>query len=298
MPVYHKEALITVKYLDKKCWICGKEENIPFKCRYCGKTFCTRHRLPEQHACQGLEELKQNGYYSGSPGYGTGTSDDLFKDALKSTAKTAAKSAVKGVGSNIKYSMKSSPSMAIIYLCLISFILQIIPGYEEMFQMVPAFILQRPWTLVTHMFIHNGFTHLFFNMLVLFFFGPELERRTGKKLFLNVYFTAGLVAAIAYSLTTDNPETAVVGASGAIMGVFAALAIIAPDIRVYVYFIPMKIIHALILFILLDSILLNANDMIAHTAHLSGALIGLLMGSRIKRAQAKYNSYGDMYYRR
>jgi hypothetical protein len=288
-----------VNYLDKKCWICGKEENIPFKCRFCGKNFCSRHRLPEQHACVGLEQLKQDRYYNGSPGYGNTGTDDIFKDALKNTAKYAAKSAVKGVGNNIKYSMKNSPSMAIIYICIFSFILQIIiPGYGELFQLVPAEVMAHPWTLVTHMFIHADFTHILFNMLVLFFFGPQLENRAGKKIFLNVYFTAGLVAAIAYSLTTDYPNTAVVGASGAIMGIFAALAIIAPDIRVYVYFIPMKIIHALILFALLDFVLLNANDMIAHTAHLSGIFVGLLMGSRIKRAQRRYNSYGDTYYRR
>nr|WP_321428892.1 rhomboid family intramembrane serine protease [uncultured Methanolobus sp.] len=285
--------------MDKKCWICGKEETIPFKCRFCGKTFCSRHRLPEQHACEGLEEVKKNGSYSGSPGYGTNVNDDLFKDALKSTAKYAAKSAVKGVGSNIKYSMKSSPAMAIIYLCIFSFVLQLfVPGYMQLFQLVPAWILQgrHLWTLVTHMFIHSGFTHLFFNMLILFFFGPELERRAGKKIFMYVYFTAGLVAAIAYTLTSSSPYTPVVGASGAIMGVFAALAIIAPDIRVYVYFIPMQITHALVLFVLLDFFLLGSNDMIAHTAHLSGALVGLLMGSRIKRAQIRYN-YDNTYYR-
>jgi len=189
--------------------------------------------------------------------------------------------------------------MAIIYLCIFSFILQIIiPGYQQAFQLVPALILSHPWTLVTHMFIHADFTHIFFNMLVLFFFGPELERRAGKKVFLYVYFTAGLVAAIAYSMTSSTPFTPVVGASGAIMGVFAALAIIAPDIRVYVYFIPMQITHALILFALFDFVLLGSNDMIAHTAHLSGILIGLLMGARIKRAQARYGSYNDTYYRR
>ncbi|WMW23430.1 rhomboid family intramembrane serine protease [Methanolobus mangrovi] len=288
-----------MNYLDKKCWICGKEENIPFKCRFCGKNFCSRHRLPEQHACVGLEQIKQDRTYSGSPGYGSTGTDDVFKDALKNTAKYAAKSAVKGVGRNISYSMKNSPSMAIIYLCIFSFILQIIiPGYQQAFQLVPALILSHPWTLVTHMFIHADFTHIFFNMLVLFFFGPELERRAGKKVFLYVYFTAGLVAAIAYSMTSSTPFTPVVGASGAIMGVFAALAIIAPDIRVYVYFIPMQITHALILFALFDFVLLGSNDMIAHTAHLSGILIGLLMGSRIKRAQARYGSYNDTYYRR
>ena len=289
-----------MNYLDKKCWICGKEENIPFKCRFCGKTFCSGHRLPEQHACEGLEQLKKDRSYSGSAGHGS--NDDIFKDVLKNTAKYAAKSAVKGVGSNIKYSMKTSPAMFIIYLCIFSFILQIlIPGYQELFQMVPAFLLQRPWTLVTHMFIHASFTHIFFNMLVLFFFGPELERRAGKNVFLYVYFASGLVAAIAYYMTTFSNNTQyypVVGASGAIMGIFAALAIIAPDIRVYVYFIPMQITHALVLFAIFDFVLLGSNDMIAHTAHLSGILVGLLMGSRIRRAQRKYNSYGDTYYRR
>ena len=243
--------------------------------------------------------MKKDGYFSsGNTGYGANSADDIFKDVLKDTAKYAAKSAVKGVGNNIKYSMKNSPAMGIIYLCIFSFILQLlIPGYMQFFQLVPAFVLQRPWTLVTHMFIHSGFTHLLFNMLVLFFFGPELERRAGKKIFMYVYFTAGLVAAIAYTLTSSSPYTPVVGASGAIMGIFAALAIVAPDIRVYVYFIPMQITHALILFVLLDFFLLGANDMVAHTAHLSGALVGVLMGSRIKRAQIRYN-YDNMYYRR
>ncbi|WP_407357250.1 rhomboid family intramembrane serine protease [Methanolobus sp. WCC5] len=282
-----------MNYLDRKCWICGKEENIPFRCRFCGKTFCTGHRLPEQHACEGLEKLKRHGTYRTSPGHGSSTSDDIFKDALKNTAKYAAKGAVKGIGRNFSYSMKSSPSMAIIYLCIFSFLLQIlIPGYQQLFHMVPARILEfsHPWTLLTHMFIHADFMHIFFNMLVLFFFGPELERRAGKKVFLSVYFAAGLVAAIAYSLTSSRPDIPVVGASGAIMGVFAALAIIAPEIKVYVYFIPMKITHALILFAFFDFILLGSNDMIAHTAHLSGIFVGLLMGSRIKRAQVRYGS--------
>ncbi len=284
--------------MDRKCWICGREENIPFKCRFCGKTFCSRHRLPEQHACEGLEQLKKNGAYSGSSAHGNTGTDDIFKDALKSSAKYAAESAIKGAGRNISYSMKSSPAMAMIYLCIFSFILQIfIPGYQQLFQLVPAFILQRPWTLLSHMFIHGGFTHIFFNMLVLFFFGPELERRAGKRIFLYVYFTAGLVAGIGYSLTSNNLFIPVVGASGAIMGIFAALAIIAPDIRVYVYFIPMRITHALILFALFDFVLLGSNDMIAHTAHLSGILVGLIMGSRIKRAQIRYGQ-DNVYYRR
>jgi len=286
-----------VNVLDKKCWICGREEYIPFQCRFCGKVFCSRHRLPEQHACEGLEFVKERG----SPGRKNNArtmpeADDLLKDMFKDTAKYAAKSALRGVGSNIKYSMKSSPSMAIIVICVISFILQVIPGYFEALMLIPGMIFARPWTLITHMFLHVGFFHLFFNMLVLFFFGPELERRAGKGAFLGVFFASGIIAALGYSLTSSEP---VVGASGAILGVFAALAVIAPEIKVYVYFIPMKIWHALVLFALVDFLFLGSNDMVAHAAHLFGIIVGLFMGYRI-RQQNKRNIWNNpnSYYRR
>ncbi|WP_406662277.1 rhomboid family intramembrane serine protease [Methanolobus sp. ZRKC3] len=289
--------------MDKKCWICGKEEHIPFKCRFCGKTFCSDHRLPEQHACEGLENYKQNNsqYSSGNRNYNNAGADDILKSMLKDSAKHAAKSAAHGIGYKIRNSIKNSPSMAILYTCIFIFIIsRFNPNFMILkFALFPPIsnILTHPWTIITHMFLHASFGHLFFNMLVLFFFGPELERRAGKKIFLDVYFAAGIVAAIGYSLTSSSGFP-VVGASGAIMGIFAALAIIAPDIRVYVYFIPMKIIHALILFALLDFMLLGANDMIAHTAHLSGILVGILMGMRIKRAQLKYRPYGQQQYNR
>jgi membrane associated rhomboid family serine protease len=282
-----------VKTLDKKCWICGREDHLPFKCRFCGKVFCSQHRLPEQHACEGLENLKQHSTGGSNHAYRNPDADDVVKSIMKNTARYAAKSAVRGVRDNISYSMRSSPSMAIIYLCLFSFLLQMILGmsYFTSLMLVPANLLTQPWTLITHMFIHNGFFHLFFNMMVLFFFGPELERRAGKATFVQVYFIAGIVAALGYSLTSSQP---VVGASGAIMGVFAALAVIAPDIRVYLYFIPMRIVHALILFTLIDFLLMGSNDMVAHTAHLTGILIGILMGLKIKKdhqRSGRYNAY-------
>jgi membrane associated rhomboid family serine protease len=282
-----------VKNLEKKCWICGREDHLPFKCRFCGKVFCSQHRLPEQHACEGLEDLKRHSAGGPKSANRQSGTDDIMKDMLKSTAKYAAKSAVRGIRSNISYSMRSSPSMAIIYLCLFSFLLQMVLGvkYFAVLMLVPGDLFTHPWTLITHMFLHNGFFHLFFNMMVLFFFGPELERRAGKATFLRVYFIAGIVAALGYSLTSSQP---VVGASGAIMGVFAALAVIAPEIRVYVYFIPMRIVHALILFALVDFLLIGANDMVAHTAHLTGILIGLLMGLRIKKSQQR-SGWHDVY---
>ncbi|WP_440952094.1 rhomboid family intramembrane serine protease [Methanococcoides sp. FTZ1] len=283
--------------MDNKCWICGKQEPMMFTCRHCGKTFCSDHRLPERHACDGLE--RGTGFTSGN----TGTSgysrthtasqsqgkdmDEVIKNMMKDAARNAAKGAATGAVHRTRSSIKTSPSMAIIFICIISFFLELIPGYVELFQLVPSTMFTRPWTLITHMFLHAGFGHLFFNMLVLFFFGRELERRIGKDLFLYVYFISGIIAAFGYALTSSTGYP-MIGASGAIMGVFATLTVLAPDMQVYVYFIPMRIKYALLLFALLDFALMGANDMVAHTAHLSGVLVGLYMGYRIKNNRKQY----------
>ena len=85
------------------------------------------------------------------------------------------------------------------------------------------------------MFLHANAIHLLFNMMFLFFIGPELERRIGGKRFLAVFFLSGIVAAIGYSIWTlfilNDPLASAVGASGALMGIFACLAIIAPHIQ-------------------------------------------------------------------
>ncbi len=272
-----------------------------FTCRHCGKTFCSDHRLPERHACEGLD--RNAGYSSGTSGnynrsntggqaYGP-EMDDVIKNMMKDAARTAAKGAATGAVHRTRSSISTSPSMAIIFICIISFFLELIPGYVDFFQLVPNTIFLKPWTLITHMFLHASFGHILFNMLVLFFFGRELERRIGKDMFLYVYFISGVVAALGYALTS-SVSYPMVGASGAIMGVFATLTILAPDMQVYVYFIPMKIKYALLLFVLLDFALIGAPDMIAHTAHLSGVLVGLYMGIRIRntrkqRRRAEYD---------
>ena len=79
----------------------------------------------------------------------------------------------------------------------------------------------KPYQLVTHMFAHGGFFHLFFNMFVLWMFGTMLERAWGPKRFFIFYFACGLAAGIVHLLFQNAPA---VGASGAIMGLFAAFA--------------------------------------------------------------------------
>ncbi|WP_048137536.1 rhomboid family intramembrane serine protease [Methanosarcina horonobensis] len=196
----------------------------------------------------------------------------------------------------IKSSVSASPSMAIISLCVISFFLEMVPGigplYINAFQFDPDSLFTRPWTLVTYIFLHTGLWHLFFNMIVLYFFGTALERRVGNKQLLGIFFTAGVLSAIGYTFLS-RPIFGIfpgpmVGASGAIYGVFAALTVLEPNLRVYVYFIPMRLKHALLLFAIFDFLMVNSSDMIAHTAHLSGLFVGLYMGFRMKKIHEKY----------
>lgn len=192
-----------------------------------------------------------------------------------------------------KDSIFASPSIVIIALCTLSFFLEMVPGigdvYFNAFYFDPNYLVTKPWTLITYMFLHNGLFHLLFNMLVLYFFGTALERRVGNRQLLAIFFTAGILSAIGYTFLTqpifNMSPGPMVGASGAIYGVFAALTILEPDIRVYVYFVPMKLKHALVLFAIFDFLMINSSDMIAHTAHLSGLFVGLYMGFRIKKIQ-------------
>src|SRR5208337_463660 len=105
----------------------------------------------------------------------------------------------------------------------------------------------------------------------------------------------GILSAIGYSFLSQpifniSPGS-MIGASGAIYGIFAALTILEPNLKVYVYFIPMSLKYALLLFALFDFYMVNSLDMIAHTAHLSGLLVGLYIGSRIKKTHIKYSKF-------
>ena len=91
----------------------------------------------------------------------------------------------------------------------------------------------RPWGLVTYMFLHGGFMHLLFNMIMLFFFGPRLEYRLGGRSFLWLYFLSGLGGAVfSFFFARSYP---VVGASAAVYGVLLGFAMFWPRERIYIW---------------------------------------------------------------
>ncbi|MFZ6993274.1 rhomboid family intramembrane serine protease [Curtobacterium sp. RRHDQ66] len=82
----------------------------------------------------------------------------------------------------------------------------------------------QPWRMVTSLFVHSGFLHIAFNMWAVWIFGRMLENMLGTWRFLALYFISGLAGSMAVTLLA--PQTSVVGASGAIFGLFAAFFMI------------------------------------------------------------------------
>jgi membrane associated rhomboid family serine protease len=101
----------------------------------------------------------------------------------------------------------------------------------------PATFPSQPWTAITSMFLHAGIAHLFLNGLALFMFGPLLESIVGGRRFLLLYFAAGIAGSLLYYLLVAlgiSPPIPALGASGAIFGVLGMLAVLRPNMVIYV----------------------------------------------------------------
>lgn len=132
-----------------------------------------------------------------------------------------------------------------------------------------AGVLTAPWTPITYMFVHGSIWHIFFNMLVLFFFGPRVEARLGGNRFITLYFVSGLTGAL---LSSYNPVVPIIGASGAIFGVELAYARYWPRDKIYIYGVLPIEARWLVVIMTGMSIFGIGGAGIAHLAHLGGFL--------------------------
>jgi len=150
-----------------------------------------------------------------------------------------------------------------------------VPGLTQAFALVPAWIVVRPWTVVTYMFLHAGIQHLFWNMLALYFFGPRLEARLGGRRFMGLYLTSGVAGALG-SLVT--PYATIVGASGAIFGVMLGYAHFWPRDPIYLFFVLRIEARWLVILMTMMALYqgLGGQSGIASFAHLGGFAGGFL----------------------
>lgn len=171
----------------------------------------------------------------------------------------------------------------------------------------PASPFFRVWQIITHMFMHGGFWHIFFNMYSLIMFGMILERSLGSKRFLIFYFVTGLGAVALHTgvewleaqiyLSSESVRayhdllvTPTLGASGAIYGVLLGYAMIYPESRLTLVFPPVTLTARWMVIIFAGIELLTGitgtADGVAHFAHLGGMLFGWLL-IRMWRRQGK-----------
>jgi membrane associated rhomboid family serine protease len=137
-----------------------------------------------------------------------------------------------------------------------------------------------PWQLITYLFMHGGFWHLFLNMFALWMFGMELENIWGSKKFLAYYLMCGVGAGLATILLTPLFTSVLlptVGASGSVYGILVAFAMLFPNREIYLYFLfPIKAKYFVIIFMLIELLSVGSNTGIAHLAHLGGGVVGFI----------------------
>jgi membrane associated rhomboid family serine protease len=155
----------------------------------------------------------------------------------------------------------------------------------EWFQLDPTSLLRalQVWRLVTYQFLHDpgNIFHIVFNMLGLYFLGPTLERHWGSRRFLPFYLGCGVAGGMFYLvLVAVNflPAMPLIGASGAILGMLAACAILFPHFVVFILLFPIPIRVAAIAFtvIYLFFVITKGENAGGDAAHLAGMAAGVI----------------------
>ncbi len=133
----------------------------------------------------------------------------------------------------------------------------------------------EPWRWITSLFLHVNASHIFFNMLGLYFFGKDLEENIETKWYLTIYFFSGIMGNFVFMFTSSNP---VVGASGAMFGIMGAAMLLNPTKRTHLYIFPLPVGIIAIMFVIFESMVVYfkpeefAN--IANISHVAGILTG------------------------
>lgn len=193
----------------------------------------------------------------------------------------------------------------LVWLAQITIPDQVFPMEEQLALHYYKSFYYKPWQLFTYMFMHspNNFFHILFNMFALWMFGGTLENLWGPKRFLLFYVLCGLGAAFVHMLAMGydmsklqvlydqgsiSPETfygtmnvPTLGASGAVMGIFAAFAYTFPNAQLFILPIPfpIKAKWALLGLVVLDLFggVSNQQSGVAHFAHIGGAIVGIIL---------------------
>lgn len=275
-----------------ECSECGEKEFMPYECKFCGQKFCAEHRLPENHDCPGLERHKQKMREEGR----------MFQKKEVKAPEASSRGAV-GFLSYFKNNM----AYVFLGIIVVNFLIQqtILEINQDLairlFYLSGDFV-SRPWTLITSVFSHSGPFHLLVNGIVLFFFGPMLEKTLnqdgsddplmGTKRFTLLFLSAGILSGMVQVMVFEGH--AVLGASGAIAAVLGAQTVFTPRMKILLMFIPMELWIATIFFILYNIAFVGRGG-VANLAHLVGMGLGISYGYYLKD-KIRIGGFGSQNY--
>jgi len=190
-------------------------------------------------------------------------------------------------------------TVGLILTNVIVFAAQIIfdPWLTETFALRPVDALNGAWwQFFTYMFLHADPLHIFLNMFALFMFGVVMEQALGWKKYLFLYMVSGVGSALFYLLLTSvfipgDFTVLMLGASGAVFGVLAAFGFMFPKEKIYVYFVPLPGLVAVLFFAAFELIagLTGVMPGIANFGHLGGIITSALLMLVWKRTSRPKN---------
>lgn len=275
-----------------KCDKCNKNVSMPYQCNICGEKYCSDHRLPEKHNCKKLDRKGLSGNEAIKSANYDEAEDSSVTEKLKK--KLPSDRSFEYIPDNVSYTL--------IGIILVVYILQLLTigvfgiNVHNSIFVLNASRIEFVWTWFTSIFAHDtsSIFHLLGNGIVLLFFGPLLEKIIGSKSFLKLFVFSGVVAGLSQiliAMSLGSTIAGVLGASGAILCILGVLTVYKPDMSVYLYFmipVPLWLITAgYAVFSVIG--VLSVGSGIAHMAHLSGLIIGLVYGYKYK------DSYDNIY---
>ncbi|MDJ0364512.1 rhomboid family intramembrane serine protease [Hymenobacter sp. H14-R3] len=145
-------------------------------------------------------------------------------------------------------------------------------------------LLRHPWTLLTYAFVHEGFLHILFNMLNLYWFGQIIREYLGDRRLVSIYVLGALAGAVLFLLAYNflpalQPMVGqpVLGASASVTAIIVAAATLLPDYTFMLFILgPVKIKWIALVVVLISIAGINGGNAGGEITHLGGALLGFI----------------------
>ena len=161
--------------------------------------------------------------------------------------------------------------------------------YLNWLQLSPNLLtfIERPWSLITYSFVHSGFFHLLWNMVLLYYAGRLLLNLFPDRIFINNYFlgviSGGLIFMSSYSIfpVFEGNYPPLIGASAGVMAVFIFICTYTPNQEIRFFFIKLKLKHIGLAFFFLDIIQIPYGNAGGHLAHVGGAILGFIYARQL-----------------